>query len=214
MGKKWIDLYNLTATYESDVESITSDFDFFIENISRNYIKNEGTVTLEMRVSLDDGITWEQWSDITNNHRPMFDGNGYPLTDVKFQYRVTLNVPLGKTPPVFDSFKMELLGAYKIINYGDVICKPEIWIKKKNSMGNVKITNHTNNTLMEFVNLSKDEEVYIDSEHEDIVSSIPLAYRHNNHNGVYLELEIGENLLSGEGDFDIDMRYQFKTLQG
>ena len=108
---------------------------------------------------------------------------------------------------------MDLIGAYKIDNVGDVILQPEIWIRKTNGSGDIKLTNETNGMSLELKNLNNGEEVYIDCENKDIVSSLPLTYRYKDHNGVFIEFEVGENLLTGEGDFKLDIRLQFKLLQ-
>lgn len=214
MAKRWIDLYNVTAIYESDVISITSDFDSFIQNIESQFEDNDGLVTIEVRRSFDNGLTWSEYKN-PFEYTYYYDG-GFPLKTVKFQYRVTfdLSMKLGGVSPKFKFFKLEMIGTYQIVNYGDVICKPELWIKKVNGSGDIKLINETNGQSLELKDLNNGETVYIDCENEDIVTDLPLKYRYNDHNGVFIELEIGENYLAGEGDFELDMRLQFKTLQG
>lgn len=214
---KWIDLYKPIGTYESDVYDITSDFEVYIPEITTIYDENDGVVTVEVRVSFDDGVTWSDWldveSDMLNAELNKDQGN---LGKAKFQYRVKLDMTnnLSGTSSVFKGFNANFNGAFKIVNTGDVVCKPELWIKKKNGSGSIKLTNETNGLTLELNNLNDGEEVYIDCENEDIVSSLPLVYRYKDHNNVFIELDVGENLITGEGDFELDMRFEFKTLQG
>lgn len=214
MAKRWVDLYNVMAQYESDVIDITSDFDFFISTIESSFKNNEGLITLEVRRSLDGGLTWSEYKDPFNFI--YYDGGGFPLTQVKVQYRVTfdMSMKLGGNSPVFELFKMNLVGTYKIMNHGDLVCKPELWIKKTNGSGDIKLINETNGQTLELKNLNNGETVYIDCENEDIMTDLPLKYRYNDHNGIFVEFEIGDNYLAGEGDFELDVRMQFKTLQG
>ncbi|TVX86124.1 hypothetical protein FPZ44_24410 [Paenibacillus agilis] len=85
---------------------------------------------------------------------------------------------------------------------------------KRNGAGTIKLTNETNGQTLVFENLNNNEEVYVDCENEDIMTSLPMKYRYDDHNDVFLELDVGENLLTGEGEFDLTIRHEFKTLQG
>lgn len=215
MGKTWVELYDGESVYESDAVSVASDFDFLLEDIKLDYDLNDGDVVVETRTSYNNGVTWGEWVEVGMSHESQFDGDGAILDELLFQYRVTMTTThLGGKSPTFKSFKIDLQGAYKVINTGDVICKPEIWIRKTKSFGDVKLKNLTNGMVMEFEELNRGEEVYINCEEEDIVSSLPRVYRYDNHNDVYMELDVGENLIAGEGDFEMDIRLQFKTLQG
>lgn len=214
---RWLDLYGVVAEYISDVIDVTSDFDYLLSTISHNYVNNDGVIALDMKVSLDGGNVWTQWINVNNgSYSPLFDGNEFPLYQVKIQYKVTMDISnnMGGITPEFDFFKLKLDGAYKIYNYGDMICKPLLWIKKTNGSGSIKLTNESNGMTLELKDLNNGETVFIDCENEDIATDLPLKYRYNDHNNVYLEFMVGENLISGEGDFELDMRYQFKTLQG
>lgn len=214
---RWVDLYGVVAEYESDVIDLASDFDYLITTISHNYVNNDGVVTLDVRASFDGGYSWTSWININNYpYSPLFDGEGIPLYNAKFQYRVKLDMSmsLNGVSPVFKLFKIDFTGSYKVINNGDMVCKPELWIKKTVSSGDVKLINESNGMTLELKELNNGEIVYIDCENEDIITDLPMKYRYNDHNNVFLELEVGENLISGYGDFELDMRLQFKTLQG
>jgi hypothetical protein len=214
---RWIDLYKPIGIYESDAFDIASDFDVYIPEIITIYDENDGIVTVEVRVSFDNGVMWSDWFDVKSDMlKNELNNNQDGLKNAKFQYRVIMDMTnnLSGISSVFKSFNTNFNGAFKIINTGDVVCKPELWIKKKNGSGSIRLTNETNGLTLELNNLNDGEEVYIDCENEDIVSSLPLTYRYNDHNNVFIELEVGENLLTGEGDFELDMRFEFKTLQG
>lgn len=109
------------------------------------------------------------------------------------------------------------------VNYGDVVCKPEIFITKVGS-GDVSILNATNDGQeFKFTSLLNTEEIYIDCENEQIDSELPnvipggqptVQYRYSNFNNNYLELLRGNNYLKIYGNCKIQFRYKFKTLQG
>jgi hypothetical protein len=211
----WLDLYDgKKGYYESQVYDLSSDFEAYITaNVNCDYNNNDGTTTIEVQVSYDGGTSWTDWFDINLLPYELSKTNNNPR-NVKLKYKVTLDNSKGGTSPVFKSIRIDAIGAFKITNTGDVVCKPELWIRKKNGSGTVRLTNETNGMTLELTDLNDGEEVYIDCENEDIISSLPLTYRYNNHNNVFLELEVGENLITGEGDFELDMRFEFKTLQG
>jgi hypothetical protein len=211
---KWIDLYDgRVGFFESQVYDISSDFEVYITNVNYNYNNNDGTVITEVQVSYDGGFSWTNWFDINLLPYELSETDNN-LQNIKLKYKITLDNSNGGLSPVFKSINIDVIGAFKIINTGDVVCKPELWIRKKNGFGSIKLTNETNGMTLELTDLNDGEEVYIDCENEDIVSSLPLTYRYQNHNNVFLELEVGENLITGEGDFELDMRFEFKTLQG
>jgi hypothetical protein len=211
---RWIDLYDGRVGYfESYAYDISSNFETYITKISYDYNNNDGMIAVKAQVSYDGGNTWTDWFDINLLSYELSKTNNN-FQNVKLKYKIILDNSNGGLSPVFKSININTVGAFKIINTGDVVCKPELWIRKKNGFGSIKLTNETNGMTLELTDLNDGEEVYIDCENEDIVSSLPLVYRYQNHNNVFLELEVGENLITGEGDFELDMRFEFKTLQG
>lgn len=211
--KTWSELYIMKGTYISPEYDIKSGFETYVDKILYYYSTNDGKVDVFIRISYD-GSSWTDWMNINNSSYPeLFRDDFYNLEYCKFQYKVEMQ-NFGGVSPTFKEFNITLIGAFVVWNTGDTICKPEIWITKRNSSGTVRITNERNGQILELKNLNKDEEVYIDCENEDIITNLPMKYRYNDHNNVFLELEVGENLLTGEGDFDLVMRFEFKTLQG
>lgn len=99
-----------------------------------------------------------------------------------------------------------------IYNEGDMTIKPRAWITKKVSSGSINIANESNNQLVILNNLQLDEEVFIDFENLEIVSSLESlgVYHFDDHNDVWLELIEGDNFLSFIGDFDI--RFEFEKV--
>lgn len=211
---KWIDLYDgKIGFYESQIYDISSDFETYIVNVDCDYNNNDGTVIIETQISYDNGISWSNWFDINLLRYELLNTENN-LQNAKLKYKITLDNSAGGLSPTVKSINIDTIGSFKIVNTGDVVCKPELWIRKKNEFGSIKLTNETNGMTLELTDISNNEEIYIDCENEDIVSSLPLTYRYQNHNNVFLELEVGENLITGEGDFELDMRFEFKTLQG
>ncbi|ALA47854.1 hypothetical protein ABE137_12730 [Brevibacillus laterosporus] len=209
----WAELYKMKGTYISQVYDVSSNFETYFDRFLYYYDTNDGTVDVYLRISFD-GYNWQDWININNQaYEDLFRDEFYNLEYCKLQYKVVM-VNEGDISPVFKEFSITLMGSYMVCNSGDVICKPELWITKRNGSGTVKLTNESNGQTLILENLNNNEEVYIDCENEDIVSNLPLTYRYNAHNNVFLEFEVGENLLTGEGDFDLVMRFEFKTLQG
>lgn len=103
--------------------------------------------------------------------------------------------------------------AFEIFNRGHMICKPLIYIKKTISDGNVRIINNSHNQ-QELVlnNLKLNEEVLIDCENEEIESNLPLTYRFDDHNDVFIEWAIGVNRIQMIGRFEMYFKYQFKYI--
>jgi hypothetical protein len=99
------------------------------------------------------------------------------------------------------------------INNGDVDCYPELWITKVGA-GTVSITNQSSGQYFEINNLQDGEVVYFDNENEYIQSSLTGVTRYNDFNDSFLGCPRGVNNLSVLGNCKIEMRYQFKLLQG
>lgn len=210
---KWIDLYIQKGVYISREFDINSNFETYIDNLTYNYSVNDGTVDVYIRISYDSN-NWGEWVKINDVEHPfLFRDDFYNMEYAKFQYKVVL-VNNDVNSPEFSGFSYSLIGSYLLENTGDTICKPELWITKRNGSGTVKLTNESNGQMLVFTNLSNNEQVYVDCENEDIMTDLPLRYRYDDHNNVFLELEVGENLLTGEGDFELTIRHEFKTLQG
>lgn len=213
---RWVDIYQLNGTYVSDVIPTPSNFDYYLPDLKIDFEDNDGEVRFYARVTTN-GTDWTDWIDIVNGvPNKMFQNDGFAMDYSAFQYMIELDLGdtiNGKSPTV-SSIDFDIIGTYNIINNGDRPCKPEIWIKKTNGSGDVKLLNHATGKHMEFTGLNNGETVYIDCENEDIVTDLPMVYRYDSHNDVFLELITGNNPLSGEGDFILSMKLEFKTLQG
>lgn len=212
MKKRFIDLFR--GYYVSPIYDISGNGDSYVEFIETDYITNNGLLDIDYKLSYDGGGTWTDWKNINNSPLLHFFDNTQPFTNLLFQYRVVMGRGTNGVTPIFRKFKLSLIEGHTIDNVGDLICKPEFWIKKTVSAGDVIIKNETNGMVMELKNLNRDETVYINCENEDIVSDLPLTYRYKDFNNMFMELELGENIISAYGDCEIDMRYQFKILQG
>lgn len=212
----WLDLYDgKKGYYESKAFDLSSDYEAYIINTDCNYVNNDGMIIVEAKLSYDKGISWTDWFNIDLLQYKLSQiSNDNDLRNIKIKYKVMFDNSTGMVSPVFKSIKIDAVGAFKITNTGNVVCKPELWIRKKNGSGSIRLVNETNGMILELNNLNDGEEVYIDCENEDIVSSLPLVYRYKDHNNVFIELDVGENLITGEGNFELDIRCEFKTLQG
>ena len=101
-----------------------------------------------------------------------------------------------------------------LINYGDTICLPTIYVQII-SGNSFSIINYSNGGQeLKFNDLVVNEELTIDCENEEIETDLPLTYRYDNHNGVFLELIRGNNYLKVFGNIKLKFKMQFKTFQG
>lgn len=98
----------------------------------------------------------------------------------------------------------------EISNHGDTLCYPEISITKVGD-GDISIHNLSNNKQFELMNLTNGEEVYVNNEREEIITSIDNAYRYDDMVGDFLCLSIGRNTIRINGDLKIQFKYQYKT---
>ncbi|WP_341323359.1 phage tail domain-containing protein [Solibacillus sp. FSL H8-0523] len=103
---------------------------------------------------------------------------------------------------------------YSIYNEGDFVIKPKVWITKKIANGSISIINDTTDQTTTLTNLQFNEEIFIDFENEEIISSLENVnvYRYANHNNVWLEFQLDSNSLRFIGDFDIYFEYEFVYL--
>ncbi|OME53971.1 hypothetical protein BSK59_15430 [Paenibacillus odorifer] len=210
---KWSELYVQKGVYISKEFDVSSNFDSYIQNIAFEYKSNDGRTIVSIRISYD-GSTFGDWIQINDVAvKELFKDDYYSLNSCKFQYKVEM-IDDGVVSPEFKSFSYSFEGAYVIENTGDIVCKPEIWITKRNGSGTIKLYNETNGQTLIFTNLNNNEQVYVDCENEDIMTDLPLKYRYDDHNNVFLQLEVGENKLTGEGDFELTIRHEFMMLQG
>ena len=131
---------------------------------------------------------------------------------------VTLNIrcnsPFSYSKPNLHEGIKGSNGLYKVLNSGDMIIKPKIWITKTVTDGDLSIENENTGQTMTISNLQVNEQVYLNGENEEIVSSLEIlnVYRHNDHNDVWLDLEVGDNSLILTGDFILEIEYQLIYL--
>lgn len=215
--KTWSELYNSVGVFVSNVIDASSSFDYYIANATFDYKNNDGIVTIDMRVTHDGGLNWSEWTNINDGiDSVVFDGNGIKMIKTKFQYRITMDMSQNVYGNIssFNSLSIMLTGAYKIDNTGDINCLPEIWLKKTVGSGEMVLTNETTGKTFTLVNINKDETVYVDNENRDIDTDLPLKYRYGNHNKEWFELQDGENIITGTGNYELKVRHEFKVLQG
>jgi phage-related protein len=126
--------------------------------------------------------------------------------------------PYSYSPIYTDSYDLSTNpvggSAIQIVNNGDVICNPEIWITKIGN-GDVRIVNNTNGGIeFKFTGLLNNEIVYVDNDAQHIESSLSNTYRYDNFNNNYLDIVRGTNNLVVYGNVKLDFRFYFKTIQG
>ena len=100
----------------------------------------------------------------------------------------------------------------QFINYGDVDCQPILSLQKVGN-GDISVINLSNGgSEFKLNSLVLDEDLYIDNENEEIITSIPSTYRYDNHNGVFINMIRGVNNIKIVGTCKLQFKYQFRTL--
>lgn len=209
----WSSLGVPRGGYDSQSFYVSNNLDRYIATITDD-ISNPYNETLNyyFRVSYDQ-INWTEWKLISTSSSGFLDE--FTLTGLYLQIRVSMIATNDSTKPYFRSLNFALSPFSYIDNTGDLPIKPKIWIRKKNGAGDIALINATTKQELKLKGLSNNEEVYIDCENEEIVSSNQSlgVYRYDSHNDEYLELVTSDNYLSSIGDFDLDIRYKEILLQ-
>lgn len=209
---KWSNIISPKGVYVSQVFDISSNLNSYITTIDLSII-NPNNQHLQFYFSLShDKTIWSDWKEFDENSFNMF--NDMNLSQLFFKYKIEFISDSFEKRPFVQKVELSMTPFFSIENLGDLTAFPKLWIRKVNESGDIKITNHYTNQTMVFKNLVKGEEVFIDCENEDIISSRQSlgVYRYDDHNNEWLGLETGKNLLVGEGDFDMDYRFQSGLL--
>lgn len=140
---------------------------------------------------------------------------GYIELNVRCNSPYTYSYP--EEIPVIKSRLTSTHNRVNIYNTGDIDIKPKMWITKRVDDGNITIENESNGQVVTINNLQVDEEVFVDFDREDIISSLQYltVYHYDDHNNVWLELiedNDGENKLKFTGNFDVFFSYEMKYL--
>lgn len=209
----WSSLGIPRGGYTSESFYISNTLDRFIatitEDINNPYNEN---ISYFFRTSYD-LFTWGEWKQIYTVSTDFLDS--YSLSGLYVQIRISMSSASDTTKPYLKSLNFSLRPYSYIDNSGDMPIKPKIWITKRNGSGDISLINTSTDQKLVLKGLSNNEQVYIDCENEEIVSSRQSlgVYRYDSHNDEYLELSTSDNYLTSVGDFDLDIRYKSILLQ-
>jgi len=171
------------------------------------------TLNIQYSLSLDDGDTWSNYINLTNENSFAFVDENNDLLDTsnaKIKFKMILSSTDLPIVPSLSSITIDIMEVYTFTNDGDLICSPILDITKINN-GNVVIINLSdNNTVFSFMSLIGDEIVSVDNENEIITSSIIDRYPMNLFSNNFLKLPSGDNYLAMLGNFKLQMKYEFK----
>lgn len=209
----WSSLLNPKGVYTSKSFPISNNLDRYLTTIKTQVINTYNQkVELYFSVSYD-SVTWSDWVFFSESSHDLLDS--YSLNGLIFRYKIVLEAENETKKPYFQSIDIKFEPFGNIENTGDLPLRPKLWITKRNGAGNIAIINHTTGQRMEFKNLRNNEELFIDCENEEIVSSFQSSgiYRYDDHNDEYLELIRGDNYIKSEGDFDLEARFANILLQ-
>lgn len=198
-----------TGQFESTEYDVGYDSKFIVFDTDFDYKENGGTVVVEYSTS-NDQVNWSAWHKLYELDRFIFENPSEE--SVYFKIRVTLKTTDSNNSPQFFSSSTVFKNTHKIENIGDKVCKPKLWLTKTNGDGNVELHNLETQQTLKFKNLKDGEQVFVDCEQETVITDIPLIYRYDDHNDVFIELIEGNNYLLGSGDFKLDVEYQMRLL--
>lgn len=209
----WSTLGVPRGSYTSPPFFISNDLDRYVATISETLINTHNQeVSYSFRVSYN-LLNWTDWKEFYTTSYDLLDE--YGLKGLYIQIKISMVSDNEQKKPYLQSFNMELRPYANIDNTGDLAIKPKIWIRKKNGKGDISIINFTTGQVLELKDLNNNEEIYIDCDNEEIVSSNQHLgiYRYDSHNDEYLELIRGVNYITSIGDFDLDIRHKGILLQ-
>ncbi|GAA4881748.1 hypothetical protein GCM10023310_72280 [Paenibacillus vulneris] len=211
----WQYFSSLAGYRTSPTFPLNLDGDGAITSIQWNAKEPAGTsVSIETRISLDNGVTWTNWKGCVNQGTIPDITSQTPLKYAKIQYRALLKTNDKNTTPSLDEVVFSFEPVISFVNEGDVRIRPEIWITKVGN-GDFTIINTSNgDDEFKFSNLIDQETIYIHGERELIETSLAAVYRYENFNNNYLELPTGNNVLRVQGNAKLQFRYRHKLLQG
>lgn len=210
----WSKVTQPYGVYISKTYDISNSLSRYIASIEADTVNiHNQKIDLSYSVS-SDGIQWTEWSPFSTGSFDMFDN--YNLGKLYFRYKVVFSSVDETRQPYLQKISFELKPFACISNEGDMLVKPKLWLRKTGGNGNIKIINHTTGQVVELDDIVDGEEVFMDCENEEMVSSRQSlgVYRFDDHNDEWLELLTGDNYLEGQGNFDMDIRYQNILLQG
>ncbi|GIP32603.1 phage tail domain-containing protein [Paenibacillus sp. J2TS4] len=194
---------------------IRLDGDGAISIISWDAMTPHGTsVTMETNVSFNDGRDWDGWMKAVNGGPVPQIQSGTPLKNAVLKYRFTAETTDKSLTPTLSSVSFYLEPVLEFNNKGDVPLKPELWITKMDNGDFTMINTSNGNEQFKFTDLIDGETVYVNSEKEQIETSLAATYRYSNFNDQYLEFPSGINVLRIIGNAKLQFRHQFKLLQG
>lgn len=210
----WLSLTHLKGHYVSrsiqipiEAGGVLSRVNWISETESEN-----SRIIVQTRHSID-GQEWTSWETCINDGIVPGMNEDTAVNQHHFMYRVLMDTNDLSRSPVLKEITFSFEPVLVLINKGDQVCRPEIWIHKQGN-GDFQIYNQSRHAEeFHFKNLVHDEEVYVDNERQHIESSLPVTYRYKNFNDQFMNLSVGKNILRVRGDAWIQFRYQFKLLQ-
>ena len=201
------------GSYISQAFFISNNLDRYIITIKEKVI-NPHNQKIEYYFSVsNDMVNWGNWKSFHLSSHDFL--NDYKLSSLYVRFMVKMDSETELKKPYLQSLDLELKPFGFVDNVGDLPIKPKLWIKKRNGKGSIQLINYTTGQILELKDLNNNEEVYIDCENEEIVSSNQPygVYRYDSHNDEFFELVRGDNLITSYGDFDLDIRYKNFLIQ-
>ena len=116
---------------------------------------------------------------------------------------------------IFDfdgNLDVEVYNEITLDNDGDIEIYPIITVKMYED-GSFSLENTTTDKELLVENLSSGETVEIDNENEIITTDVTGTYRYDDHNGVFMRFDVGENDLVITGECILGLEYRYRYLK-
>ncbi|OPH47741.1 hypothetical protein BC351_10285 [Paenibacillus ferrarius] len=211
----WNYLAAYKGFYTSPDIAINLDGDGVISKITWNATVPLGTsLQVQTNVSFDNGFNWEGWKfAIHGGSVPDIYANT-PLYQAKIKYRFIAETTHKTITPTIESIGFYFEPVITYNNKGDLNVKPEIWIDKIGNGDFTIINTSKGNDEFKFTNLIDLESLYVNSEREEIETSLPNTYRYKDFNDNHLSFPYGVNILRIKGNAKIRFKSEYVVKQG
>ena len=230
-----------SSMYEEDflpsreviTEKVRNRSDVYFKRLERGVRKFQMTFVIDGIITSERERMLKQWLDVEYYKPLQFveDKEGrviycMPEGDTKITHTgmygyVTVTM-VSNSPFMYGNYKvlklindnnLENSPSFVINNRGDKKIPIEMWIKKTNFSGGIKITNLRNGDVMEIRQLDLNETVYIDGINKYIDTDNQFVVsRYDDFNKHWFEVDLGNNEFSVDGDCEINIRFREKFL--
>src|SRR5690625_6763797 len=128
----WGDSLKNNGTAITPAFAVGKGYNCFLLHTEINSELNEGEIKIEYSLSHRDS-QWSSWQKIYNKNSLVIENEENKEVKVKFRLIFVTN-DLSKSPKLY-SFVFKNKNLHKVVNVGELKCKPRLWIRKTKDDG-------------------------------------------------------------------------------